>query len=803
MDALRIAQELEARRKWNAKAYVFPDAGPLRRELYEKHVAFFDAGASYKERIFIAANRVGKSVAGAFEVACHATGEYPKWWKGRRFDKPVKIWCAGDTGKTTRDIIQNKLMGPVGVYGSGLIPQKNIKRYLQKVGVPDAVEVLYVRHKKGGESMITFKSYDQRREGFQGTEIDVIWLDEEPAQDIYIECLLRTMTTNGVVLTTFTPLIGLSDVVLSFCPGGELKEGEVTGASSKMVVTCDWDSVPHLSAEEKEQMLAAIPPFQRDARSKGIPQLGSGAIYQVPESEIVVDDFPIADDWRRCFGMDVGWNKTAAIWLAYDKENDIVYAYSEHYRGHAEPVVHATSIKARGAWIPGVIDPASRGRSQVDGYSLLDMYVNLGLDLQVANNAVEAGIYEVWERLSTGRLKIFKSLSNLRNEYRIYRRDEKGKIVKKEDHCFVGDTEIITDKGVKKIKDLVGTKGQILSLNGKFKKYQYCRMTRRNAEIVEIEFEDGYKVKCTPDHRFLTINGFKKAIDLLDEDSYVYISQPIRENLWKKLLFTPKLSKSFLENFIIYVVFILCELQIRVKKGFIGLFGSIITICGFLKDIIFTILTKIGLIIKLKIWSLNWVQSMFLSTLKVFQSLFQKMRLKPLQFGMVQKKAKNGIASIMSKINIYCTKKLTDNVPNVEKVTKLPKLMEILFAQIIVNPHIVEQVGLIMKLENVSFVQKNLLLINTIRQKLVREHALVKCKAIQKLPNEDVYCLDVPSNNLFTLKNGAVVHNCLDALRYGIMSGINVSKNKKVDSAEEKLYTYNNFGSINSTNWMQ
>lgn len=427
--------ELE-RRKHNLIESMFPETGELRRELYPKHLDFFGAGKDYKERIFIAANRVGKTVAGGFEVTCHATGIYPDWWEGKRFDKAPIIWCAGDTGKTTRDIIQNKLLGPPGSHGTGLIPKDKIKRKLNKIGVPDAVEMVYVEHISGKDSIISFKSYDQRREGFQGTEVDVIWPDEEPPQDIYIEMLLRTMTTNGIVMTTFTPLMGLSDVVLSFCPGGEVIEGELKDSPTKHVTVCDWDAVPHLSDKEKADMLAAIPPFQRDARSRGIPQLGSGAIYQVPESDILVEDFEIPPHWRRVFGLDVGWNRTAAIWGAHDMDTDTVFLYSEHYRGQAEPVVHAESIRARGDWIPGVVDPAARGRTQTDGNSLIEMYQSLGLDIICADNSREAGIYEIWERLSSGRIKVFKSLTNWRAEYRVYRRDEKGRIVKENDHLM-------------------------------------------------------------------------------------------------------------------------------------------------------------------------------------------------------------------------------------------------------------------------------------------------------------------------------------------------------------------------------
>lgn len=184
----------------------------------------------------------------------------------------------------------------------------------------------------------------------------------------------------------------------------------------------------------KAELIASIPPHMRDARTKGIPQLGAGAIYPVPESEIIVEPFKIPNFWPRVYALDVGWNRTAALWGAWDRDQDCVYLYSEYYRGEAEPAIHAQAILARGKWIPGVIDPASRGRSQIDGERLIDMYVDLGLSLGAADNAVEAGIYEVWSRLSAGKLKVFKTLQNFLSEYRLYRRDEKGKIVKSNDH---------------------------------------------------------------------------------------------------------------------------------------------------------------------------------------------------------------------------------------------------------------------------------------------------------------------------------------------------------------------------------
>jgi len=424
-----------SRRQRNKIARYFPDEGKYARALYPKQLAFFEAGAKYRERCFMAGNRVGKSDAGAYELTLHLTGRYPGWWRGKRFTRPVRVWAAGDTSKTVREIVQEKLLGPPGAHGTGMIPGDAILKTTTKSGVADAIDTVWVRHAAGGHSMLVLKSYDQRRESFQGTEQDVIWLDEEPDQGIYTECLLRTMTSNGIVLLTFTPLLGLSDVVLSFLPGGDLDRAAATG---KFLVTCTWDEVPHLTPEARDELWLAIPPHQRECRSKGVPVMGAGAIYPVPEEDIVVADFELPKHWPRCYGLDVGWNRTAAVWGALDRDTDVLYLYSEYYRGDAEPSVHAHAIRARGEWIPGVIDPAARGRSQVDGRQLVQMYRDLGLDLAEAQNAVEAGIYEVWQRMSSGRLKVFRSLSNYLEERRLYRRDEKGKIVKEKDHLQDG-----------------------------------------------------------------------------------------------------------------------------------------------------------------------------------------------------------------------------------------------------------------------------------------------------------------------------------------------------------------------------
>jgi len=217
---------------------------------------------------------------------------------------------------------------------------------------------------------------------------------------------------------------------------------------ARMVICADWDNnAPHLTPEAKAELWASIPAYQRDARTKGIPQLGAGVIYPIPDDDILVDAFSIPDHWPRGYGLDVGWNRTAVIWMAKNPDTQVKYFYDEHYRGEADPTVHGAAIRKRGSWIPGRVDPAARGRNQIDGRNLLKLYRDAiygdedpGLGarmLHPAKNAVESGIYDMLIALSTGMLKVMHHrCPNWLAERRLYRRNERGEVIKKHDHAL-------------------------------------------------------------------------------------------------------------------------------------------------------------------------------------------------------------------------------------------------------------------------------------------------------------------------------------------------------------------------------
>ncbi len=201
---------------------------------YTKQRRFHALGLTKSERLFMAGNQLGKTVAGGAEWAIHATGRYPDWWQGATFDKPPVLWAGSVTGESTRDNPQRILVGPPSIeeqWGTGYIPKDAMADWDRAMGVPNLLDNVQVRWGGGGDvqagtSVVSFKAYEKGREKWQGPTVDGVWFDEEPPMDIYSEGLTRT--NNGqrsqFAIMTFTPLLGMSEVVHTFieeCGYGE------------------------------------------------------------------------------------------------------------------------------------------------------------------------------------------------------------------------------------------------------------------------------------------------------------------------------------------------------------------------------------------------------------------------------------------------------------------------------------------------------------------------------------------------------------------------------------------------------
>lgn len=454
-EALRIAEEYARVRSERRMDQYRP---------YPKQLEFHSMGARMRERLFIAGNQLGKTFGGANETAFHLTGEYPNWWSGRRFKKPVKCWVGNDTSELTRKGPQKYLMGEPGVVaelGTGSIPKAAILDISYARGLTDAMDMVQVRHKSGGVSSLGFKSYEQGRKKWQSETLDFIWFDEEPPWDIYDEGLTRTQATKGMVFITFTPLQGRSTVVKRFLEEQSVDRGTVT-----MTI---YDA-EHYTPEQRKQIIAGYPHHLREARSMGVPTQGEGRIFAVPEDTIMFDmpDGGLPGHWARGCGLDFGISEQhpfAAIWGAHDRDADTIYLYDEYMIKNSLPALHAVAIKAR-AMVPTFWPHDGLNRDKNVGEALHLAYKKHGVKMWDTNstyengsNSVEAGVMEMDERFQTGRLKVAKHLTNFWTQYRLYHR-EKGLIVKKEDDV------LDAARGMIMMKRHWGRAGQYITVDG-------------------------------------------------------------------------------------------------------------------------------------------------------------------------------------------------------------------------------------------------------------------------------------------------------------------------------------------------
>lgn len=425
-----LQAEQTKRRNTNRLAFYKP---------YAKQREFHELGATHRERLFKAGNQLGKTMAGAAEVAMHLTGRYPDWWDGKRWDRPT-IWLAGsESYELTRDGVQRLLIGPPDKeeeWGTGFVPASCIVSRTRRMGVSNALDSVTIRHVSGGSSSLLFKAYEQGRGKWQANTVDGVWFDEEPPEDVYIEGITRTNATQGIILLTFTPLMGMSAVVARYV----MEDNE-----DRAVVTMTIDDAEHYTPEQRAKIIASYPPHEREARTKGIPSLGSGLIFPVLEEDIVVQPFQIPAHWARIGGMDFGWDHPSAfVELAWDRDADVIYVTKDYRKSQATPVYHAAAVKPWGVgrdgrqWLPWAW-PHDGNNDTAAGENLASQYREQGLNLlheratfEDGSNSVEAGVIDMLDRMQTGRWKVFSTCTSWLEERRLYHRKD-GKIVKERD----------------------------------------------------------------------------------------------------------------------------------------------------------------------------------------------------------------------------------------------------------------------------------------------------------------------------------------------------------------------------------
>lgn len=383
-------------------------------------------------RLFMASNQSGKTYAGAAEAAYHLTGLYPADWQGHRFEGPTRAWIGAPTNQMIKEGAQILLLGSVDDPGTGTLPKHLILDVTKATGVRELADTITVRHVTGGVSRVSFKTYDQGRERWQAATLDWVWFDEEPPKDIFSEGVTRTNATRGIVWLTFTPLQGMSEVVIDFLQNPSPSRGVVT-----MTI---WDA-EHFSEEQRAEIVERTPLHERDARTKGIPMLGSGAVFPVPDEMIQVEPFAIPRHWGRIGGIDIGWDHpTAAVELAHDRDTDCIYVTKEYREKMQIVSVHAGALVPWGRFLPWAWPHDAFIHEKGSGEQIAKLYETHGLRMlgehaQFADgrgNSTEAGVTEMLDRMQTGRWRVFSTCGGWFQEKGIYHRKD-GKIVKQMD----------------------------------------------------------------------------------------------------------------------------------------------------------------------------------------------------------------------------------------------------------------------------------------------------------------------------------------------------------------------------------
>jgi len=455
---MALTAEIERRQRTNRLRFYKPYA-----KQHEFHSCL------KRERLFMAGNQLGKTFAGAAEAALHLTGRYDQYrgpngepWQGKRFNKPVIMLAGSESYELTRDGVQRLLVGPPMTeeeWGTGYIPADAIIDTTRRSGVSGALDTVTVRHEGGGVSALYLKAYEQGRGKWQATTVDYVWFDEEPPEDVYFEGITRTNATGGSIAVTFTPLKGMSAVVARYL----LEHDE--GAEDRAVISMTIEDADHYTPEERAKIIASYPAHERDARTKGIPTMGSGLIFPVIEDDIICDPFEIPKHWVQLGGMDFGWDHpTAGGCIAWDRDADVIYLTKDYRQRQATPIVHAAAFKAWGAWLPWSW-PHDGNNDTAAGENLSKQYRDQGLNMlperatfEDGSNSVEAGLMEMLDRMITGRFKVFRTCGSFLEERRIYHRKD-GKIVKERDDVISAVRYAVMMKRFAKVKPAASNGG--------------------------------------------------------------------------------------------------------------------------------------------------------------------------------------------------------------------------------------------------------------------------------------------------------------------------------------------------------
>lgn len=432
-ESLALDEEIKRRLKAQALQRTYATFYPWQME-------FCAATREYYECCLCAANQIGKTYLGTTIDAMHLTGDYPDDYPGHRFEHAPMCWGLGYSLEKTRDLLQTALFGLFrnGAFEGGLVAADKIHSWESATGVPNAMRSVRVKHRKG-IATIQFWSYSQGQHAIMGDVVDWFHVDEEPKdQQIRPQILTRTINGDkgrgGRGIYTFTPENGKTDLVIQFME---------TPSTSQFWMNKGWGDAPHMTDEKRERLLAQYPAHQRDMRSKGIPMLGQGRIYDMGDEFIACDPFEIPEYFMVINGMDFGWDHPQSqVQLAIDQDADVVYVTQawKQRQVSANDAWGAVKDWADGVPLAWPQDGLQNEKGRDDAVEQAEHYRRAGFDMlpewaqwESGSRSVEQGLYEINDRMRKGKFKVFSNLVPWFEEFRQYHRDEKGKIVKVRD----------------------------------------------------------------------------------------------------------------------------------------------------------------------------------------------------------------------------------------------------------------------------------------------------------------------------------------------------------------------------------
>ena len=422
-------QLLEADKAWYFKPYPWQSK-------------FWEASKTNKQLMLMAANQVGKTEATTLAMVYHLTGIYPKNWAGFRFNHPVIAWVLGVKSEQIKDVLQRRLLGKIidrkNTCKGGFIPTRLIKNdSIVKGQLKDSVKEVLIKHASGGYSELSFYSYSQGQDTFMGNIVDIALIDEEPKDPtIYGQILTRTANGNkgngGILMISMTPEHGTTQLVHQFTTNLQ---------DQQYFSNVTWDDAPHMTKAKQKQLLAAMPEHEREMRSKGIPLLGSGRVYPYSEEDLYWDG-EVMPYWARINAIDFGWNYTALIWAAWDRETDTFYIYDAQKITATEPSKISLIMRKPHDWIPWSWPSDGHHPEPKCGQPKAELFRDNGVNMlsehakdELGTVSVEAGITRIKEYIIAGKLKVKRHLTQFFEEYRLYHRKD-GKIVKSNDHLL-------------------------------------------------------------------------------------------------------------------------------------------------------------------------------------------------------------------------------------------------------------------------------------------------------------------------------------------------------------------------------